>query len=425
MYKALIGSLIILILGSQPILAQNNPDQIFDAAIHTVLVTPYGNPIGMPIITLNEATSLQISFDDFKAAYENYYYAIELRDDNWEPVSLSPFDYTQGFSQNKITSFSISSISVQNYYHYEFSLPNENCKPTKAGNYIVKVFKDGNPNSLIFTKRFYVSDASVAVFASVQEPFDGNISKTHQKIQLSLDVKKIPYFQPGQLSIQVIQNTRYSDAIKVIAPSFIRGNNVEYNSDRDLIFPSGKEFRWLDLQSLRLQSDRVLKFENTEHSNKVIVKPDLSRASTAYYSFKDLNGSFLISNMESLQSENQNDYAQVQFTYLPKDGIPYMGETLYLSGAFTGNCLNKDAAMQFNTQKGVYEKMLLLKQGYYSYQYILRDQNDPQPNQDFMETEGDHWETENNYTILVYYTQAGARYPSLVGFSTINSKQQW
>ena len=425
MYKPFIVFLMVSIWLNKPVLAQSNPDQIFDHAIHTVLVHPIGNPTGIPVIGLNEGSPLLISFDDFKASYQNYYYSIELMNENWESVPLSPFDYTRGFSQNKITNFSISSIAIQPYYHYELSLPNENCRPTKSGNYIIKVFKDGNLNELVFTSRFYVTEGTANVFATVQEPFDGAISQTHQKVQVNVDVKKINYFQPGSLIIQVIQNTRYQDAIKVKEPSFIRGNNVEYNSERDLIFPAGKEFRWLDLQSLRLQTDRIFKFENADQGTKVILKPDLSRANTAYYTFKDLNGSFVISNTESLQSENQNDYAMVQFTYIPKDGIPYMGETLYLSGALTGNNLNKESAMQFNAKKGLYEKSLLLKQGYYSYQYILRNQNTPQPMQDFMETEGDHWETENNYTILVYYTQAGAQYPSLVGFSTINSKQQW
>jgi len=425
MYKPFIVFLMVSIWLNKPVLAQSNPDQIFDHAIHTVLVHPIGNPKGIPVIGLNEGSPLLISFDDFKASYQNYYYSIELMNENWESVPLSPFDYTRGFSQNKITNFSISSIAIQPYYHYELSLPNENCRPTKSGNYIIKVFKDGNLNELVFTSRFYVTEGTANVFATVQEPFDGAISQTHQKVQVNVDVKKINYFQPGSLIIQVIQNTRYQDAIKVKEPSFIRGNNVEYNSERDLIFPAGKEFRWLDLQSLRLQTDRIFKFENVDQGTKVILKPDLSRANTAYYTFKDLNGSFVISNTESLQSENQNDYAMVQFTYIPEDGIPYMGETLYLSGALTGNNLNKESAMQFNAKKGLYEKSLLLKQGYYSYQYILRNQNTPQPMQDFMETEGDHWETENNYTILVYYTQAGAQYPSLVGFSTINSKQQW
>jgi hypothetical protein len=61
---------------------------------------------------------------------------------NGSPVQMSPFDYTNGFSQNKINLFNVSSIALQKYYHYQFSIPNQNRIPTKAGNYILKVFKD-------------------------------------------------------------------------------------------------------------------------------------------------------------------------------------------------------------------------------------------------------------------------------------------
>jgi hypothetical protein len=77
--------------------------------------------------------------------------------------------------------------------------------------------------------------------------------------------------------------------------------------------------------------------------------------------------------------------------------------------------------MQFDVKLGVYQKTLLLKQGYYSYSYILRDRNAPNDLDDFTETEGNHFETENNYTILVYYHAPGTLNDQLVGFATINS----
>ncbi|MEY4278802.1 MAG: hypothetical protein RL377_806, partial [Bacteroidota bacterium] len=368
---------------------------------------------------------LSISFDDFNFNYQNYFYSIELVDDQWQPVQMSQFDYTNGFSQNKINLFNVSSIALQKYYHYQFSIPNQNCIPTKAGNYILKVFKDGNSSDLVFTRRFYVVNSLIGVFGAVQEPFDGAISRTHQKIQLSLDVKQLSYFQPDQIKTVVIQNHRVNDARVVTEPSFIRGNQIEYNSERDLIFPAGKETRWLDLQSLRLRSDRVQELNQSEGLTKVIVKPDLSRASTPYFTFNDLNGAFIISNSESLESAYQNDYANVVFTYKPTNGIPYVGEKLFLIGDFTQNQLNSQSMMSFNASKGVYEKTMLLKQGYYSYQYILRDNEKPNIQDDFRETEGDHWETENSYTVFVYYTAPGARYPMIAGFSTINSRQNW
>ena len=133
----------------------------------------------------------------------------------------------------------------------------------------------------------------------------------------------------------------------------------------------------------------------------------------------------MISNTESLQSENQNDYAQVNFTYMPMDKIPFMGQKLYLFGALTNNIINKEAEMIFDPALGYYKKTLLLKQGYYSYNYILRDMQGVNPMNDFTETEGNHWETENNYSIMVYYRPPGARHDHIIGFGAVNSRQNW
>ena len=400
-----------------------NPDKIYDSNIRTVLIHPMGNSQALPVISLDQMNALEISFDDLKAQQKNYYYSVELMNEDWTSANLSPFDYLQGFNQNRITNFSISSIAIQSYYHYKFTFPNSNCRPTQSGNYIMKVYKDANPNQLIFTQRFYVTENQVSIMSFIQEPFDGNISKTHQKVQLSIDTKKLSYFQPDQLKVQVVLLYRYNDGLSAAVPSFIRGTILEYNSEQNLIFPSGKEARWLDLQSLRLRSDRVSKFESTSTGTIVHVKPDASRLATPYFRFKDLNGNFLIANSESLESDDQNDYATVVFTYIPPNQVPLIGQHLYLNGTLTNNKLDPSSEMIFNPKLGVYQKSLLLKQGYYSYSYILRDNLDPDPLQDFNETEGDHWETENAYSIFVYYRPPGARHDHLIGFSTVHSNQ--
>lgn len=421
------ASLVVCLILSCTILvkAAINPDKTFDSTIHTVLIHPSGNMLALPVLSLNGSTPLEISFDDFKSQYQNYYYAVELVNADWSPVALNPFDYLQGFNQNRITDFSISSIAIQSYYHYKFNFPNQNCRPTKSGNYIMRVYKDGNPNNIIFTRRFFVVDEQVSVGATVQEPFDAAISRTHQKIQISINTKKLTYFQPNQLLVQVIQNKRFNDGIQMTSPTFVRGDVIEYNNESDLIFPSGKEARWLDLQSLRLVSDRISSFESIQKGTIVHVKPDVSRQSIPYFTFKDLNGNFIISNTESLESDQQNDYAQVMFTYIPPNHLPYVGQRLFLSGTLTNNTLDNAAEMLFNAKQGVYQKTLLLKQGYYSYNYILRDMDQADPLQDFAETEGDHWETENDYSVFVYYRPPGERHDHLIGLRTVNSKQGW
>ena len=133
---------------------QYNPDSIYQTSIHTVLIHPVNKPLAIPVISLNEPIPLEINFDDFKADYQDYYYSVELRNADWTAVNLSPFDYLQGFNQNKINKFSVSSIATQAYYHYQFNFPNAQLKPTQSGNYILKVFKNGNTNEIVFTRRF-------------------------------------------------------------------------------------------------------------------------------------------------------------------------------------------------------------------------------------------------------------------------------
>lgn len=404
---------------------QAQVEKILDPNIQTVLAFPKGKPLALPVIGLNSQEELLIQFDDLAAQYQQYYFTIELMDIHWQPVALNPFDYIRGLTQNNIRDYTISSIAQQSYYHYSFSFPTASCRPTKSGNYLMKVYRQGRTNELVFTKRFFVIEQDVSIAASIQEPFDGAISKSHQKIQVALDVKKINFLQPELLQVAVLQNTRFNDLLISNAPSFIRGNQIEYNADRDFVFPAGKEARWLDLQNLRFKTDRIAQIQSLGNGTNILLKPDQSRTTIPYYTFKDLNGQFIISNAESIRNEDQNDYAHVLFTYLPKNGIPYQDKTLYLAGALTGNQLDANARMQWNNAKGQYEKWLQLKQGYYSYNYILRADQSPNPMHDFMWTEGDHWETENSYTIFVYYRVAGSRYDQIIGFSSLNSIQNW
>ena len=415
--------LICLYFFTSPIVAQ--VDQILDTTIQTVMVYPKGKPLALPIIGLNTQDELLIQFDDLSASYQQYYYTIELMDMHWKPVALNPFDYTRGLTQNNIRDYTISSIAQQAYYHYSFTFPTLSCKPIKSGNYLMKVYRQGRSNELVITKRFFVVEQEVPITASIQEPFDEAISKSHQKIQVQLDVKRIQLLQPEMLHVAVIQNTRYNDILMSNAPSFIRGNQIEFNADRDFVFPAGKESRWLDIQNLRFKTDRIAAIQQLGYGSRIILKPDQSRATIPYFTFRDLNGQYMISNSESIRSEDQNDYVQVLFTYLPKNGEPYQEKTLYLAGALTGNVLDTKASMQWNSANKQYEKWLTLKQGYYSYNYILRDEQTPNPIHDYMWTEGDHWETENTYTIFVYYRVAGSRYDQIIGYIPLNSIQNW
>jgi hypothetical protein len=95
---------------------------------------------------------------------------------------------------------------------------------------------------------------------------------------------------------------------------------------------------------------------------------------------------------------------------------------VYIIGEMTGYAYNDSTKLQYNAEKGVYERTLLLKQGYYFYTYVTKDIKAKNEKALTAQTDGDYWETENTYTVLVYYQSLGGRYDELVGAISINSR---
>jgi hypothetical protein len=97
----------------------------------------------------------------------------------------------------------------------------------------------------------------------------------------------------------------------------------------------------------------------------------------------------------------------------------YPGKDLYLIGQLTDYQLTDANKMIFNQEKGIYEGSQYLKQGYYDYGYLLVDKNDPEQRN---ELEGNYWETENVYTVLVYYKSFTDQSDQLIGIARVSSR---
>ncbi len=397
-------------------------EMIYKPYISTLQFHQYGQQQGLPLYQLNSSDQVLLSFDDTEGSLKNYYYTYVLCDYNWQPVVLNPFDYIKGFTQNRISNYRYSSIAFTRYTHYQVILPDRNAAvPTRSGNYLLKVFLDGDLNKTVFTKRFYVLEQKANIAAEVVQPFAPQFFSTHQKIKFSASIKGINSFSAAQqVKAVILQNNRWDNAMMDITPTFVRGTTLEYNSENIGIFPAGKEWRWLDLRSFRLQSDRVLKADYNKTSTNIYLKPDGDRRAERYVYFPDYNGMYNISTYESINPLWQGDYATVYFSYQPPDGIPYPQQDVYLRAAFTGYALSDQWRMKFNVEKQLYETTAFLKQGYYNYEYVLADAGETK---NAVPLEGTYWETENAYTILIYYKSFTDRSDQLIGVSQINSRR--
>jgi hypothetical protein len=404
-------------------ISQTQPDLTYFPSIKSIKLFQQNNQESLPIINLNSSDLLELHFDDLDGYVKTFYYTYQLCNADWSEADINQFDYIKGFTQNRIFQSRPSSITLSKYVHYQAILPEKNCIPTKSGNYLLKVYLNGDLDQVAFTKRMYVVNSIAAVGMQILQPFDNTIYKTHQKIQFSINTSQLNIYNPTQqLKVALLQNQRWDNAITNIQPSFMRENAFEYNGEQDCVFPAGKEYRWLDLRSFRFESDRIARKDESKNPIDVYVKPDATRVGQRYLFFKDLNGWYDIVTTDLVNNWWQTGYANVHFTYVPENNQAYTSEDVYILGEFTGNDVGKDNKMEYNAEKGIYEKTLLLKQGYYAYTYVTKDSKVKKAKTSSELTDGDYWETENTYSLFVYYRSFSGRHDELIGFSTANSK---
>lgn len=402
--------------------AQGNADLIKMPNINGVKVFMRGDQMAYPLLTLNSTDQFELHFDDLDGNVKNYYATFELCNADWRPANLSTFDYLKGFSNIRLNQYRVSSLAFTRYIHYQATLPDRNSTPTKSGNYLLKVYLDGDTGKLAFTRRILVVDRLADVASQILQPFNSSLFRTHQKIQFSVSKAQINIVNPQQqVKAVILQNNRWDNAITGLKPTFIRGNMLEFNTENEAVFAAGKEFRWTDLRSFRFRGNHVAKTVYERNNTDIFIEPDAERSNQRYVNFQDFNGRYYIASTDTDNPWWQGDYGNVHFTFVPQNNQPYVNKKVYLVGEFNMYNTADTSAMTYNATEGIYEKILFLKQGFYSYTYVTKDAVNPRANSTTEQTDGNYWETENDYTILIYYRSLAGRHDELIGAATINS----
>ena len=401
--------------------AAQEGDRIVDPGIRSVKLFKAGDQTSFPVLMLGSNDVLELHFDDLDGDIKNYYYAFQLCNADWTPAQLTTFEYTKGFQNVRITNYRTSSIATTKYTHYQATVPDRNSYPSRSGNYLLKVFINGDTSKLAFAKRFVVVENKSVIGAQLLQPYNSQYTNTHQKLQMGVTPdRRISLLSPQDLKVVVLQNKNWQTSLWLNKPTLYRGNYCEYNDEAMTSMPAGKEWRWIDLRSLRLMSDRMQHIDNKGDTTHVFVKPESTRTGQVYIYYRDLNGSYTMETLENVNPLWQGDYGYVHFTYFPPNNRPFEGQDVYLFGELTNYAQDTSARMQFNAERGAYEKTLFLKQGYYNYTYMTQPQN-RRAVPDFSTTEGNNYATENQYVILVYYRPFGGRADELIGFSMVSS----
>ncbi len=370
--------------------------------------------LAVPIFSLND--TFQLEFDDLFGNEANYYYELVHYDYDWRPSQLAKPEYLQGFDNQRIQEYTNSFNTLQIYSHYKLSFPNRFTQFLVSGNYMIKILNE--ERDVVFSRKFILYEELVSVPMQIKRARSMNDLNSKHNIEFSIKSTTI-LFQNAIKNVKVLlmQNGRFDNAITNIKPQYTIANDLIYRYDAETQFWAGNEFAFFENKDIRAANNNVGKIDSKGGIYNAYLYTNNARASNPYTFAPDINGGFLVNNIGAENNAIEADYAWIFFT-LSAPAF-YEKKDIYINAMFNNYATTPDFKMDYNASRGVYEKAIMLKQGFTNYQYVVADKNGKIDNANAID--GNFFQTENNYFVLVYYRENNQRFDRVIGRGAASS----
>lgn len=361
-----------------------------------------------PIFLLGD--SFQFEFDDLYGNEANYYYSFTHCNYDWSLSELSQNEFLNGFNEQRIQDYTNSFNTLQTYSHYRVSFPNQNSQLKVSGNYILKILNDDK--EVVFSRKIMIYENKTTVPIQVRRTRNMNVINSKHNLDFSVKSTIITFQNPAKnVKVVLMQNGNLNNTITNVEPQYTMGNDLIYKYDSETQFWAGNQFLYFDTKDIRVPNNNISFVDSKTGVYSSHLYQDNARGNNVYTYFPDINGNFQIRRLNAENNATEADYSWVYFSlsapsYFDKKDI-------YISGMFNNYSLSPENKMDYNVDKKIYEKAIMVKQGFANYQYVIADKNKKIDNEKAID--GNFYQTENNYTILVYYRENGQRYDRIIG----------
>lgn len=409
-------ALTLLLFISTPFFAQVQQEIAPPYNIKTASFIQNGNNT-YPFFRLGEPFTF--AFDDLFGNEANYYYTIAHCNYDWTPSSMLTInDYIQGFDNQRIQTYANSFNTLQIYSRYTLSFPNKFTTLLLSGNYILKILNDDR--EVVFTRRFVLYEEQVAVPVAVKRARDMSVIQEKHNLDFAIKSRAILFQSPLQnVKVALFQNGRFDTAIYNVKPQYTIGNELIYKYDKETQFWAGNEYLYFENKDIRNAVSNVLRVTAAETYNTILYVNE-ARNANVYTYYPDINGNFQVNNINLSVTDVmlESDYAWVFFNLSAPSF--FEKKDIYVGGMFNDYAKTPEYKMDYNEKTAMYEKAIMIKQGFTNYQYIVADKNGKVDGEHAID--GNFYQTENDYTILVYYRENNDRYDRVIGIGRANSE---
>lgn len=368
----------------------------------------------LPILRLGEPFSLE--FDALTGNEEDFYYKIDYFNFDWTPSQLVKGEYLRGVDNMRIINYLNSLNTFQIYSHYDLRIPNLQTKALlKSGNYMITIYDDYD--EIMFSRKFMIVEDVVTVGVQPRRTRNFETIEEKQIVNIKINSGALNLVNPLEtIKTLIIQNNNLKTSISNLKPQFTVGNELIYRYDEEASFWGGNEYLNFETKNVRAASLGVQFIDLQDIYHSYLFK-QVSRRDRPYTWNPDINGNFLINAQDVDNLDTQADYTLVHFALQEEE---FKDRDVYIYGNFNNFTIEDMTRMNYNRERGAYEGVLALKQGFYNYKYVTVDDNGTLFEGDIS---GNFWQTENNYKVLVYYRDLGARFDRLIGFGEANSER--
>ncbi len=388
-------------------------NEAFTPTIKSVKLESSNSNFDLPIITLNSAEQINLSFDLLSNDAKEFSYTFMKCDALWEKSeNIFYHDFAEGMEDQFITDFEFSENTATNYIHYTLDFPSEESKFLISGNYVL-IVKDVESSNVVMTQKFYVVESKTKIIPAPKIPITFDFKNTHHLINFTVNHSLVPSDNPmNEFRAVVIQNGRYDNAKYNLKPSFVKNNQLLFDDEKFNMFEAGNEYRILDFRDLKQVGQGVEEIFYQDSIYHVIPTIDYKRAYSKYKQTFDNNGQFYIEKKPSFGNPNlTSDYAYVHFRFARK--IPLDSSSVFVLGNLNDGEIKRTFKMTYKDSLEHYEAHILLKQGVYDYAYASKKIGDQ--SLIWENTDGTHYQTKNTYTILIYYKGFNDESETLIG----------